>query len=556
MPDITRESYDVIIVGAGSAGCVLAARLSEDPARRVLLLEAGPSDRSWRISMPAAVGSLLSSDRFNWNYTSDPEPHLDGRRLTHPRGRVLGGSSSINGMMYIRGHARDYDGWAAQGLSGWSYAEVLPYFKRAERHLLGADAYHGATGPLAVCAPDLNLAPLAASFVRAGEQAGYGAPTDVNGERQEGFGRIDRTTFRGRRWSAVRAYLDAAALRPNLTICTEVRVHRILLEKQRAMGVEYSDRTGVYQVRADGEVIVAAGAINSPQLLQLSGIGPARLLGKFAIPVLCELPAVGENLNDHPDIVIQHRCLKPVSLFGANRGIAKLLAGLRWFAGIESVAGSNHFEAGGFLRSRAGIEFPDIQLTFMPLAIKPGTVEDVGEHSFQVHIDLLRPRSLGRVAIRSQDPAVAPSIFFNYLADPEDRADLRAAVRLTREILAQPALDHVRGEELSPGASVTSDADIDAWVRQCVETCYHPVGSCRMGLDPRASVVDAQGRVHGLSGLRVVDASIMPSIVSGNTNAPVIMMAEKISADILGLAAPARDQAAVWIHPRWASQQR
>jgi choline dehydrogenase len=245
-----------------------------------------------------------------------------------------------------------------------------------------------------------------------------------------------------------------------------------------------------------------------------------------------------------------------VSLFGANRGIAKLLAGLRWFAGIEGVAGSNHFEAGGFLRSRAGIEFPDIQLTFMPLAIRPGTVEDVGEHSFQVHIDLLRPRSLGRVAIRSQDPAVAPSIFFNYLADPEDRTDLRAAVRLTREILAQQALDHVRGEELSPGAAVTSDADIDAWIRQCVETCYHPVGSCRMGLDPRTSVVDAQGRVHGVSGLRVVDASIMPSIVSGNTNAPVIMMAEKISADILGMAAPARDQAAVWIHPRWASQQR
>lgn len=556
MHDITRDQYDVIIVGAGSAGCVLAARLSKDPARRVLLLEAGPSDRSWRINMPAAVGSLLSSDRFNWNYVSDSEPHLDGRRLTHPRGRVLGGSSSINGMVYIRGHARDYDGWAAQGLSGWSYAEVLPFFKAAERHLLGEDAYHGATGPLAVCAPDLKLAPLAASFVRAGEQAGYGVPTDVNGERQEGFGRIDRTTFKGRRWSVARAYLDAAARRRNLTIRTEVRVCRLLLDEQRAVGVEYSDRTGVHQVKADSEVIVAAGAINSPQLLQLSGIGPAHLLRKFGIPVRCELPAVGENLNDHPDIVIQHRCLQPVSLFGANRGIAKLLAGLRWFAGIEGVAGSNHFEAGGFLRSRAGIEFPDIQLTFMPLAIRPGTVEDVGEHSFQVHIDLLRPRSLGRVAIRSQDPAVAPSIFFNYLADPEDRTDLRAAVRLTREILAQQALDHVRGEELSPGAAVTSDADIDAWIRQCVETCYHPVGSCRMGLDPRTSVVDAQGRVHGVSGLRVVDASIMPSIVSGNTNAPVIMMAEKISADILGMAAPARDQAAVWIHPRWASQQR
>ena len=556
MPEAVRDRHDVIIVGAGSAGCVLAARLSEDPARRVLLLEAGPRDLSWRIDMPAAVGSLLSSDRFNWNYVSDPEPHLDGRRLTHPRGRVLGGSSSINGMVYIRGHARDYDGWAAQGLKGWSYAEVLPFFKRAERHLHGGDVYHGASGPLAVFAPDLNASPLAASFVRAAEQAGYGIPTDVNGERQEGFGRIDRTTFDGRRCSAARAYLHGAARRTNLVIRTGVRVNRILLDKQRATGVEYTDRDGAHQAVADAEVIIAAGAINSPQLLQLSGIGPGPLLRKVGIPLQCELPAVGENLNDHPDIVIQHRCLKPVSLFGANRGMAKLLTGLRWFAGIRGLAGSNHFEAGGFLRSRAGIEYPDIQLTFMPLAIKPGTVEDVGEHSFQVHIDLLRPRSLGRVAVRSADPGAAPSILFNYLADPGDRADLRAAVRLTREILSQQALDQYRGKELSPGAAVESDAAIDAWIRQCVETCYHPVGTCRMGHDLRRAVVDAQGRVHGIAGLRIVDASIMPGIVSGNTNAPVIMMAEKISAQILGSPELARDLAPVWIHPHWARQQR
>ena len=556
MPEFARDRHDVIIVGAGSAGCVLAARLSEDTSRRVLLIEAGPPDRSWRIDMPAAVGSLLSSERFNWNYVSDPEPYLNGRRLTHPRGRVLGGSSSINGMVYIRGHARDYDGWAAQGLTGWSYAEVLPYFKRAERHLHGGDAYHGASGPLAVCAPNLDPTSLAASFVRAGVQAGYGTETDVNGERQEGFGRIDRTTFKGRRCSAARAYLDPAITRRNLAIRTGVRVNRVMLDKQRAVGIEYTDRIGTHLAGADAEVIVAAGAINSPQLLQLSGIGPANLLRQFGIPVQHELPAVGENLNDHPDIVIQHRCLKPVSLFGANRGIAKLLTGLRWFAGIDGLAGSNHFEAGAFLRSRAGIEFPDIQLTFMPLAIRPGTVEDVGQHSFQVHIDLLRPQSLGRVAIRSADSGEAPSICFNYLANPLDRTALRAALRLTREILAQQALDEFRGEELYPGAAVSNDADIDAWIRQCVETCYHPVGTCRMGLDPLGSVVDAQGRVHGVAGLRVVDASIMPSIVSGNTNAPVIMMAEKISADILGSSAPAPDKAAVWIHPHWASQQR
>ncbi|MFI4888953.1 MAG: choline dehydrogenase [Steroidobacterales bacterium] len=556
MPEAGRAHVDTVIVGAGSAGCVLAARLSEDPARRVLLLEAGPPDRSWRIDMPSAVGSLLGSGRFNWNYASDPEPHLDGRRLTHPRGRVLGGSSSINGMMYVRGHARDYDAWAEAGLTGWSYADVLPYFKRAERHVHGGDAYHGASGPLAVCAPDLDAAPLAQAFVHAGMQAGYGFSADVNGERQEGFGRMDRTTHNGRRCSAARAYLDPAAQRPNLSIRTGVSARRILLDARRAVGVEFTAGSGVQRVLADAEVILAAGAINSPQLLQLSGIGPAPLLQRFGIEPRCELPAVGANLNDHPDLVIQHRCLQPVSLFGANRGIAKLLAGLRWFAGVDAVAGSNHFEAGGFLRSRAGIEHPDIQLTFMPLAIKPGTVEDVGEHSFQVHIDLLRPRSLGRVAIRSPDAAQAPSICFNYLADPQDRADLRAGVRLTREILAQPALDHVRGEELNPGAAVASDTQIDAWIRQGVETCYHPVGTCRMGLDPRESVVDAQGRVHGITGLRVVDASIMPGIVSGNTNAPVIMMAEKISMDIAGKAHLARDAAPVWIHPAWASEQR
>jgi choline dehydrogenase len=577
---VTETRHDYIIVGAGSAGCVLAARLTEDPQIRVLLVEAGPQDRSWRIDMPSAVGSLLSSDRFNWNYVSDPEPYLDGRRLTHPRGRVLGGSSSINGMVYIRGHAGDYDGWAESGLSGWGYADVLPYFKRAEQHLHGADPYHGGSGPLAVFAPDLKASPLASAFVQAAAQAGYGISHDPNGERQEGFGRVDRTTRNGRRCSAAHAYLAPALKRTNLEILTGALVHRIVLRGDRAVGIEFVqgsrvalgnhgaqiNRVGQGNQGAHGnqattayaerEVILSAGAINSPQLLQLSGIGAAAQLAAAGIETRIELPAVGANLNDHPDLVIQHRCLQPVSIFGANRGIGKILTGLRWFAGLGGLAGSNHFEAGGFLRSRAGIRQPDLQLTFMPLAIKPGTVEDVGMHSFQVHIDLMRPKSLGRVILRSADPTAAPSICFNYLADRQDREDLRTAVRLTREILAQPALSPYRGEELNPGAAIQGDEDIDAWVRRSVETCYHPVGTCRMGLDPRSSVVDPQCRVHGVANLRVIDASIMPAIVSGNTNAPTIMIAEKMSDVLRGSLSLPREQPPVWTHPHWATSQR
>lgn len=549
-------AFDYIIVGAGSAGCVLASRLTEDPQIRVLLVEAGPKDRSWRIDMPSAVGSLLSSDRFNWNYVSDPEPHLDGRRLTHPRGRVLGGSSSINGMVYIRGHAGDYDGWAASGLAGWGYADVLPYFKRAEHHCRGADAYHGGSGPLGVFAPDLNAAPLAAAFVSAASQAGYGLSDDANGERQEGFGKVDRTTRSGRRCSTSRAYLAPALGRANLKVMTGALVHRVLLQGDRAVGIEYAQGNALARAHAGRDVILSAGAINSPQLLQLSGIGAAAQVSGAGVESRVDLPAVGANLNDHPDIVIQHRCLKPVSIFGANRGMGKILTGLRWFAGFGGLAGSNHFEAGGFLRSRAGVRQPDLQLTFMPLAIKPGTVEDVGAHSFQVHIDLMRPKSLGRVSIRSADPAAAPSICFNYLSDPQDVRDLRTSVRLTREILAQSALAPYRGEELNPGDGIQSDADIDAWVRRGVETCYHPVGTCRMGLDSRSTVVDAECRVHGLTGLRVVDASIMPAIVSGNTNAPTIMIAEKMSDMLRGRPGLPREAPAVWEHPRWATQQR
>jgi choline dehydrogenase len=545
----SRISFDYIIVGAGSAGCVLASRLTEDQDTRVLVLESGPSDRSWRIDMPSAVGSLLCSKRFNFSYVSEPEPYLDGRRLLHPRGRVLGGSSSINGMVYVRGHALDYDGWAGMGLSDWSYASILPYFKRAESHSLGASAYHGADGPLAVYAPDLARSPLAAAFVHAGEEAGYGLTDDVNGAQQEGFGRIDRTTKDGRRWSAARAYLDPAMRRPNLIVRTSAHVSRVVIHHGRAIGVEYCERGRKRTAYADAEVILAGGALNSPQLLLLSGVGPADDMKPLGIESKCHLPGVGKNLNDHPDIVIQHRCKRRVSLYGVNRGVRKWITGARWFMGGAGPAASNHFEAGAFIRSRPGVEYPDLQLTFMPLAIEPGTVQDVGMHSYQVHIDLMRPLSLGRVKLRSANPKAPPSILFNYLKEPHDRRDLRTAVRLVREILAQPALADYRGAELYPGPGVQSDEEIDAYIRRGAETCFHPVGTCRMGVDEDA-VVDEKCRVRGVEFLRVVDASIMPSIVSGNTNAPTIMMAEKASDLIRGKAAlaPAKESV-VWRRP-------
>ena len=552
-----NRSFDFIVVGAGSAGCVLAARLSADPHCRVLLLEAGPADRGWQIHMPSGLGQLLASDRFNWAYVSEPEPHLDDRRLSHPRGRVLGGSSSINGMMYVRGHARDYDSWAQSGCRGWSYADVLPYFRRAQSHAAGGDAYRGDDGPLHVASPDLALSPLAKAFIQAGIEAGYPYTADCNGHRQEGVGPMDRTTRAGRRWSTARGYLAAAAGRPNLTIETGAFAQSILLDGRRAAGIAYQRNGEAQSAQAEREVILAGGAINSPQLLQVSGIGPADHLRAIGVVPRHDLPGVGANLNDHPDVVIQHRCTQPVSLYPVTRAPRKWLAGLQWFLAGTGAAASNHFEAGAFIRSRPGIEHPDLQLTFMPLAVKPGTVESVAGHAFQVHLDLMRPHSRGSVMARAADPRVPPAIRFNYMADPRDRADMRAGIRLTREILAQKAFDPFRGAEIFPGADVASDAALDAWVRRAVETCYHPVGTCRMGPEADAmAVVDDRLRVHGLEGLRVVDASIMPAIVSGNTNAPTIMIAEKASDLILGVPSLPRAEAPVWIHPAWEQAQR
>ena len=549
------KAYDYIIIGAGSAGSVLAARLTEDSTCRVLVLEAGPRDRSWKIHMPSGMGRLLAQTQFNWAYLGEPEPYLDNRVLGHPRGRVLGGSSSINGMMYVRGHARDYDGWAQSGLRGWGYGDVLPYFRRAENRAAGPDDWRGGDGPLHVSAPDLS--PLPQAFITAGMQAGYPYTPDSNGHQQEGFGPMERTTHNGRRWSTAMAYLRPARARPNLTVITSALVQEIVLEGNRATAVRYYHESQSHFMHADREVILCGGAFNSPQLLQLSGIGPPDVLEAAGITVRHALPGVGENLNDHPDIVLQYRAKHKNTLFPVTRGPRAIATGLRWFANQTGPAASNHFEAGAFIRSRAGVEHPDLQLTFMPLAVMPGTVDVRAEHAFQVHIDLMRAQSRGHVRARSANPRAAPAILFNYLKHPADRADFRAGVRLLREIMAQPAMQAEVAAEIYPGPEHQSDAEIDAFVRGAVETCYHPVGTCKMGAAAdKMAVVDDTLTVHGIAGLRVVDASIMPMIVSGNTNAPTIMIAEKAADMIRGRTPLIASVAPVWLHENWEGAQR
>ena len=545
--------FDHVIVGAGSAGCVLAARLSEDPARRVLLVEAGPADRSWTIQMPAALTWNLMHDRYNWAYRTEPQAELDQRRLYWPRGRVLGGSSSLNAMVYIRGHPLDYERWQGEGAEGWGWAEVLPYFKKAESFSLGADPWRGGTGPLAVTR-GASPNPLYEAFLEAGEQAGYGRTRDLNGWRQEGFGRMDMTIQAGRRCSAARAYLHPARGRPNLTVMTRALVTKIRVAHGRAVGVDLVENHVAKRIDA-AEVILCGGAVNSPQLLMLSGIGPADHLRGHGIRVVHDLPGVGANLQDHLELYVQVRCKEPHSLLPVMRGLGQVATGLEWFLFGTGPGASSHLEAGAFIRSAAGIEHPDIQYHFLPALIDDHGRAKGRFHAYQVHVGPMRPAARGTIRLRSADPRAHPVIEPNYLAEPRDRAEMRACVTLTREIFAQPAFAAFRDGELRPGEAVRTRAEIDSFVRQRADSAYHPCCTCAMG-PPGAAVVDAQGRVHGLSGLRVVDASIMPSMVSGNLNAPVIMIAEKLADAIRGRPPLPPEPAAFWVDPHWRTRQR
>ena len=550
---------DFVIVGSGSAGSALAARLSEDGRHEVLVIEYGGSDLGPFIQMPAALSYPMNMRRYDWGFSSEPEPYLGGRRLATPRGKVIGGSSSINGMVYVRGHAMDFDHWAEAGATGWAYADVLPYFKRMENwHDCGHGgdpSWRGTSGPLHVTrGPRTN--PLFDAFVEAGAEAGFELTADYNGEKQEGFGPMEQTVWQGRRWSVANAYLKPALKRRNLAMARGLAC-RVVLEEGRAVGVEVARGDRVEVVRARREVILAASSINSPKLLMLSGIGPGGHLSEHSIPVVADRPGVGANLQDHLEVYVQQAASQPITLYKHWNLWGKALAGAEWLFFKRGLGASNQFESAAFVRSRAGVPYPDIQYHFLPMAIRYDGKAAAEGHGFQAHVGPMRSPSRGSVTLKSADPAEPPRIIFNYMSTEADWADFRHAIRLTREIFAQPAFAPYRGAEIQPGADATSDEAIDAFVRDHAESAYHPCGTCRMGrADDPASVVDPECRVIGVDGLRVVDSSIFPRITNGNLNGPSIMVGEKAADLILGRPPLPAENAVPWINPRWETSDR
>jgi choline dehydrogenase len=549
---------DYVIVGAGSAGCAIAFRLTE-AGHKVTILEFGGHDRSPLIQMPAALSYPMNMERYDWGYWSEPEPHLAGRKLACPRGKVIGGSSSINGMVYVRGHAKDFDTWAEMGASGWSYSDILPYYRRLEKlDYAGSEEVEnlrGINGPLNIT-KGKRMNPLTLAFEKAGAQAGYQSTPDYNGKQQEGFGPMDQTIKNGLRWSSAKAYLKPAIQSGNCQVIRGLAT-KIIIENSQATGVEYTQGNKKSVLSASKEVIISASAINSPKLLLLSGIGPAAELKSKGITVVANRPGVGKNLQDHLELYIQMASKKPVSLYKYWNPVGKAWVGLRWFISKSGPGASNQFESAAFIRSKAGVEYPDIQYHFLPLAVRYDGKLPVKGHGFQAHVGPMRSQSRGYVTLRSSDPKEPPKIQFNYMSHESDWIDFRNCIRLTREIFSQPAFEPFAKSEISPGKEIQSDDQLNDFIRDNVESAYHPCGTCKMGdkSDPM-SVVDPETRVIGVDKLRVADSSIFPQITNGNLNAPSIMVGEKASDHILGKDLLPRSNEMPWIHPDWHTSQR